>query len=193
MAANNPENLPDKAENNIEARQAAVERLEQLEKQAEATPEQSAERQEQTAERAKIEALEKAISTEAKSNAEKEGSGRSSKRTSNLSRKAKDASFKTHMKRVQKELPPTSRAFSKVIHNKLVERTSDAVGATVARPNAILSGAVAAFVLVLVVYIVAKTLGYPLSGFETIGAFIVGWIIGIIYDYLRALITGHSN
>lgn len=191
--ANSPENLPGNVENNVEARQAAVERLEQYEKQAETNLERSTENQEQTAEKAKIEALEKAVSTEAKSNAEKEGSGRSSKRTSNLSRKAKDASFKTHIKRVQNELPPTSRAFSKIIHNKAVERASDAVGATVARPNAILSGAVAAFVLVLIVYIVAKTLGYPLSGFETIGAFIVGWIIGILYDYLRALVTGRSN
>lgn len=191
--ANSPENLPIGAENTVEARQAAMERLEQLEKKAESTPERNHEQQERQAEKAKVEALEKAVSVEAKNNSEKEGSSRSSKRSSNLSRKAKEASFKAHMKRVQNELPPASRTFSKVIHNKAVERVSDAVGATVARPNAILSGAIFAFVLVLAVYIVAKTLGYPLSGFETIGAFIVGWVIGIIYDYIKALITGHSS
>ncbi len=191
--ASSPENLIDKIDNNVEARQAAVERLEQLERKAEPSPEHSAEKQEQKAEKAKIESLERAVSNEAKNNAEKEGASRASKRTSNLSRKAKEASFKAHMKRVQNELPPTSRAFSKFIHNKTVERISDAVGTTVARPNAVLSGAIAAFLLVLIVYVVAKTEGYPLSGFETIGAFIVGWILGIVYDYLKALFTGRSS
>ncbi|HRN90324.1 MAG TPA: hypothetical protein PK543_01410, partial [Candidatus Saccharibacteria bacterium] len=74
--------------------------------------------------------------------------------------------------------------------NKTVEKVSDVVGSTVARPNAVLSGAVSAFILTLAVYIVAKTIGYRLSGFETIAAFIVGWTIGILYDYLRILITG---
>jgi cobalamin biosynthesis Mg chelatase CobN len=191
--ANAPENLTIGAEDTVEARQAAVERLEQLEKKAESNPEHNTERQERQAEKAKVEALEKAVSAEVKNNSEKEGSSRSSKRSSNLSRKAKEASFKTHMKRVQTELPPASRAFSKVIHNKTVERISDVVGSTVARPNAILSGAIFAFILVLAVYITAKTLGYPLSGFETIGAFIVGWIVGIVYDYIKALVTGHNN
>lgn len=191
--ANSPENLPVGAENTVEARQTAVERLEQLEKRAEPTPEQGVEQREEKAEKAKVEALEKAISVEAKNNSEKEGAGHSSKRTSNLSRKAKEASFKTHMKRVQNELPPASRAFSKVIHNKTVERVSDGIGATIARPNAILSGAIFAFILVLAVYIIAKTFGYPLSGFETIGAFVIGWVVGVVYDYIKALVTGHSS
>ena len=97
------------------------------------------------------------------------------------------------MKQVQTELSPTSRAFSKTIHNKAVEKTSEALGATIARPNAILSGAVMAFILTLAVYVTAKTIGYQLSGFETIAAFVVGWVIGIIYDYFRALVTGKSS
>ena len=87
-------------------------------------------------------------------------------------------------------MPPTSRAFSRVIHNKAVEKTSEAVGATVARPNAILSGAVIAFLLTLAVYIVASRNGYPLSGFESIAAFIIGWAVGNLFDYLRVMITG---
>jgi hypothetical protein len=85
-----------------------------------------------------------------------------------------------------------SRAFSKVIHNKTVEQVSAAVGSTVARPNAILSGAVFAFLLTLAVYLIAKNLGYPLSGFETIGAFALGWILGILYDFFKVMITGRK-
>jgi hypothetical protein len=40
------------------------------------------------------------------------------------------------------------------------------------------------------VYLIAKNLGYVLSGFETIGAFAIGWIIGVLYDYFRVMVTG---
>ena len=82
------------------------------------------------------------------------------------------------------------RALSKVIHAPGIEKASETIGSTVARPNAILAGSVVAFVLVLGVYIIAKTLGYPLSGFETIAAFVVGWIIGTLYDFFKVMITG---
>ncbi len=77
-----------------------------------------------------------------------------------------------------------------MIHNPVVEKTSEVVGATVARPNAILAGALVAFFAVLAVYLTAKHFGYVLSGFETIGAFIVGWVIGILYDFFKVMITG---
>ena len=103
-----------------------------------------------------------------------------------------DANFNTTMKEVRAEMSAPSRAFSKVIHNKAVEKTSEALGSTVARPDAILSGAIFAFVLTLAVYLVAKNLGYPLSGFETIAAFAIGWVIGLIYDFLKVMITGRK-
>ena len=97
------------------------------------------------------------------------------------------------MNQVQKELPASNRVFSKVIHNYFIEKTSDIVGNTVARPNALFAGAFVAFVLTLLTYTVAKTIGYSLSGFETIAAFVIGWIIGITYDYLRILVTGKKS
>lgn len=106
---------------------------------------------------------------------------------------SRDASFRAQMKEIDKQLPPTSRAFSHVIHNKAVEKVSEGVGNTIARPNAILSAAVFGFVLTSLVYLIARHYGYPLSGFETIGAMIIGWLIGIIYDFVRIMITGKSQ
>jgi hypothetical protein len=155
----------------------------------------SVENGEKALEKAKVEALDNAISIE-KGSAEKakpkEGPS-PTKRRGTISKKESDASFKKNIKQIQAEMSAPQRAFSKVIHNKAVEKTSDVVGATVARPNAILSGAIVAFVLVLAVYLVAKNLGYVLSGFETIGAFIIGWIIGVLYDYFRVMITGKKS
>lgn len=88
---------------------------------------------------------------------------------------------------IQQQMPRTSRAFSKVIHNKTVEKVSDVIGSTVARPNAILSGAICAFVLVLGLYVHARYLGYALRGSETIAAFVAGWLIGLLFDMLRGM------
>jgi len=107
-----------------------------------------------------------------------------------ISRAERDASFSATMQEVRTHMSAPSRNFSKIIHNKTIEKVSEAAGSTIARPNAILSGAVAAFIVTLAVYLVAKNYGYPLSGFESIGAFIVGWVIGLTYDYLRIMITG---
>lgn len=102
-------------------------------------------------------------------------------------------SYEHTMKNVQSEMSAPARAFSKVIHNPIVERTSEVVGATVARPDAILSGSVFACLLVLGLYVLARYNGFALSGFETIGAFVVGWAIGIVFDLLRAAITGKKR
>lgn len=94
------------------------------------------------------------------------------------------ASYQKTMKKMQSELPPASRAFSKVIHNPAVEKASEAIGSTVARPNLIIAGALGAISSV-VVYFIARHYGYVLSGSETIILFGCGWVIGAIIEYAR--------
>lgn len=185
------EQQPQGPENTIETPKVSAEHYENAEKNSEAKSEHL-ESGEKAAEKARVEALESAISVE-KSSAEKKAKASDTptpRRRGGISKKEKTASYKKHMKQMQAELPASQRAFSKIIHTPVVEKTSEFIGATVARPNAILSGAVVAFFLVLAVYLVAKNLGYVLSGFETIGAFIIGWVIGILYDYFKVLVTG---
>ena len=168
--------------------------LELLEKRHESAGERSNEQKEQAVEKARVEAKEHAISTEA-GGAEKDTKPATAAPKSHgvIGHKQKEASFKKHMKAVQAEMSAPSRTFSKFIHAKPIEKASEFIGGTIARPDAILAGAVVAFVLVLGVYLLAKALGYVLSGFETIAAFIVGWILGIIYDYLKSIITGKPS
>jgi len=186
-----PEQLPSTAERSVEVSKQAGERLEQLKNTAENSVERSSEQKERTIENAQIEAAEHAISKEA-GGAEKDRREpiQAPRRKGGISRKESEQSFKRHIGRVQEQLSAPSRAFSKIIHNKAVEQTSDFVGSTVARPDAILSGAVAAFILVLGVYLISKSFGYVLSGFETIAAFAFGWVIGTVYDYIKVLVTG---
>ncbi|MBC7868880.1 hypothetical protein H7X69_01710 [Candidatus Saccharibacteria bacterium] len=192
---NTPEQLNNGHEAGIESQKTAAEQLEKLSRTLERTGEHSPESGEKSAEKARIEALESAISVESggKEKAVNNHKPSPAVRRGSISKSQKDASYKRTMKHVQTELSPGSRAFSKVIHIKAVEKASDAIGSTIARPDAMLAGAVSAFILTLGLYVMAKTLGYQLSGFETIGAFIIGWVCGITYDYFRLIITGKKS
>lgn len=182
----NPEVVSGGIESTKELENAAAEQLEKLQNKeagVENSTDDSAERAE--AARKDTEAL---FAREAsKEHAAKEPVGHSPRAVRKVTKQEKDAGYKKTMKLIQSDMSPTSRAFSKLIHTPVVEKTSQVVGSTVARPNAILSGSICAFVLVLVTYFVAKKYGYPLSGFETIGAFTLGWLIGLIYDYAKLM------
>ncbi|RWZ79056.1 MAG: hypothetical protein EOT04_02305 [Candidatus Chaera renei] len=103
----------------------------------------------------------------------------------------KAASYRKTMSSIGKDMSPSQKVFSRLIHWTPLEKTSEVVGSTIARPNAILAGSFSAFVLTAGVYILAKSLGYTLSGSETMIAFALGWMIGLAYDYLKTLIAGH--
>lgn len=162
------------------------ERQEQLREAHEKGQEQL---KETTVETARAEALEKAVTAEKKAEKVAERSP-AERRRGPISRKERDASYTATMKEVRTHMSPASRTFSKFIHNKAVDRVSEGLGSTVARPNAILSGAIAAFIFSLATLLIAKHYGYRLSGFEAIGAFVAGWLIGILYDFFKVMITG---
>ena len=188
-----PEQFKSEPEKKAEIKQPDTEQLEKIVDNPETSIESSAEDAEARTESARVEAEKHSIDLEANKKAKKSKERSNSLRRGQINKKQRDESYKRTMKRVRDELPATNRVFSKFIHNKAIEKTSDVIGNTIARPDAILAGAVVAFILTLLTYTISKTIGYKLSGFETIAAFIVGWIIGIIYDYLRVLFTGKKS
>ena len=140
---------------------------------------------------ARHEALSHASSTEKEpTKAEKSIDQSPAQRRGPASKRERNASFDATMSEVRSQMSAPSRAFSNVIHNPVVEKVSDAVGGTVARPNAIASGAIFSFIFTLGIYLIARFNGYPLSGTETIASFALGWVVGLIYDYLRLLVLG---
>ena len=150
--------------------------------------ERSAEHSREKVEDARKEALEQAGKIEKEQSVAEEQESLKQERRGPISKK--DASFNATMSEIRTHMPAPARAFSAFIHNKTVEKVSDAVGSTVARPNAILSGAVFAFLFTLVIYLVARHNGYPISGSETIASFALGWILGLLFDYIRVLVLG---
>lgn len=179
---------PEHNQNPGEIEAAGEQQREMIRERLEKGIEQSPETQ---AETARTEALEKAASAKhEKGTLVHQEKTHPERRRGAISRKERDVSYQATMKEIQTHMSPAGRAFSKIIHNKAVEQVSDALASTVARPNAILSGAVAAFIISLATLLIAKHYGYRLSGFEAIGAFIAGWLIGILYDFFKVMITG---
>ena len=110
-----------------------------------------------------------------------------------ISKKQLSHAYDLQLDHAREHMSPVSKGFSKLIHNRAIETASETIGSTIARPNALLSGSIAAFIAITVLYFVAKHYGYQLSGFETIGAFIAGWVFGILFDYFSVMIRGRRD
>ena len=142
------------------------------------------------------EALEEAADLAAEADESKDDSRQATpaeRRRGAPSKKQLDVSFNAQMRNIQAELSPGSRLISKIIHFKPVEKASDTISSTIARPNAMLYGSITAFVAVTALYFVARYYGYKLSGFETIAAFSAGWVLGVILEYMNVVFRGRKR
>lgn len=132
----------------------------------------------------KLEALAEAEKSEQQKTSEKQKKVETAPKEL-LTKEVVEAKYQQTLTDMQSNLPSkASKAFSKVIHNPVVEKTSETIGNTIARPNLVISGAIGAIASVII-YFIARKYGYPLSGFETIGLFILGWAIGAIIEFAR--------
>ena len=85
---------------------------------------------------------------------------------------------------VQRRLPNLSRKFSQVIHTPIIEKTSEALETTVARPSVLLGSTWTALIVGAIFYLVARHYGYSLSGSELLFSFIVGALFGLVGEGL---------
>ena len=107
-----------------------------------------------------------------------------------ISTQQRNHAFSETLAQARTHMNPAVRVFSRFIHVRFVDILSSFVGSTIARPNAILCGSITSLIATFVLYFAAKYFGYPLSGSESIAAFILGWATGLIFDYTRVLIRG---
>lgn len=103
----------------------------------------------------------------------------------------KDHSFNTIMHHARSQMSKPERTFSKFIHTPVVEKTSEVLGKTVARPSGIAGAGVAACIGLLSVYSVAKFAGFQLSGSEMPLLLGIGFATGLFVEWasksLRAI------
>lgn len=84
---------------------------------------------------------------------------------------------------VRNRLKKPERTFSKIIHQPVIEKGSEVLGATIARPSGILFGGLFSFVGSLLGYLLAKRLGgeLPLSIFAF--CFVGGFAFGLAIEF----------
>ena len=188
---NNPEKIStaEIALNASEAAEKQSEKLRKLESSAEKGTEQSGEQLASDARKETESIFAKEAGKEHRQGGEPTASPTVIRK---ITKREKQRAFKQTLTRVQAEMSTPARTFSKIIHSPVVEKTSDVVANTAARPNALLTGSIMAFILLSIVYLVGRTYGYQLSGFEMIAAYGFGWVLGLLADYVKIMATGRA-
>ncbi|HMT18788.1 MAG TPA: hypothetical protein PKD20_03425 [Candidatus Saccharibacteria bacterium] len=101
-----------------------------------------------------------------------------------INKQLKDMAYSRTMTRVRKRLPLPSRAFSKVIHSKVVDKPSEFVGKTVARPSSMLGGAFFAAFGSCVLLWITKRYGYEYNYLAILLMFIAGMALGLTAEII---------
>ena len=101
-----------------------------------------------------------------------------------VNKQLKDMAYMRAMTRVRKHLSMPSRAFSKVVHSKAVERPSEIIGNTVARPSGMLGGAFVATIGSSILLWVTKHYGYEYNYLAVILLFVIGMTLGLAVELL---------
>jgi|GEM_PF-2650415 len=104
-----------------------------------------------------------------------------------LNTQSLEKSYAKTLEIIRKQLSYKKRLLSYVIHNKVIEKTLYIISISIARPHSLLVGSVLAFVVTLAAYLLHSLFNYRLSGSETLVAFFIGWLTGVIFDYTKRL------
>jgi hypothetical protein len=99
-----------------------------------------------------------------------------------ISRADKQHAYKLTMSQIQSNMAPVTRQFSRLIHSKVVEKTSEVLESSVARPSGILGGGLFATIGLGAMLFFANRNGFKLSGSELLIFIVSGWIVGILAE-----------
>lgn len=100
----------------------------------------------------------------------------------------KEMAYNRALTRARKRLSVPSRAFSKVVHAKAIEKPSEAIGKTIARPSGMLGGAFFALVGSSVLLWISRHYGYEYNYLEDVLLFGIGMGVGIAIEGIIRLI-----
>ncbi|HMS92736.1 MAG TPA: hypothetical protein PKC05_04565 [Candidatus Saccharibacteria bacterium] len=115
------------------------------------------------------------------------------KPASKYTKQEKKQAYRKQIKKVQSQLPRGARTFSKIVHNPVVEAVSDATAKTIFRPSALIGGSITGLVFGLVIYIVARYYGYPISTLTLVLLLVVGAVLGVIVELVIGMFKKPSN
>lgn len=105
-----------------------------------------------------------------------------------VNKQLKEMAYHRAMTRTRKKLSPVSRGFSKLVHVQAIDRSSEFIGKTVARPAAMLWGAIFAFAGTSALLWITRHYGYEYNYLLAILLFVGGAILGTVLEGLWYLL-----
>lgn len=169
-----------------ESAERSKERLDELKEMAEADAEQHKDE-------AALEQLKKDVEQQAISGKEMSPSETGKDATPSVgyvNRELKDISYQRTLKTVRRHLRAPEKAFSKVIHQPVVEKISEATGKTIARPSGILGGGIAALSGSALLLWLTKKYGYEYNYLVFFMLFVGGFALGMMAELgIRAFVA----
>jgi hypothetical protein len=96
-----------------------------------------------------------------------------------INKQLKDMAYSRALTRVQKRLSAPGRVFSKLVHSAALDRPSEAIGKTVARPSGMLGGAFSALIGTSILLWVTRHYGYEYNYLAVILLFVCGMAFGL--------------
>lgn len=106
-----------------------------------------------------------------------------------VSRELKEMGFRRTLTGARLRMKAPARAFSKMIHQPVVERVSELAAPTVARPSGILGGGIAAFLGSGTLLYISRHYGYNYNYLVFILLFVAGFVAGMTIELVvRAIL-----
>lgn len=94
----------------------------------------------------------------------------------------KGQTYTQTLKRVQQRLSKPERTMSKVMHNKTVEKVSDGLGKTAARPSGILGGGIVSLIGSFVLLYMSKKYGFEYNFLVFFVLLVGGFGLGVLLE-----------
>ena len=107
----------------------------------------------------------------------------------NVNRELKAITLRRELQHIQRKLPATQRALSKLIHRPAVRVASEIAGKTVTRPSGFLGGSIVAFLGTTGYLYLAKSSGTDYNYFVFLALFAGGFAVGLALEYAVYLAT----
>lgn len=114
--------------------------------------------------------------------------GESSGQTFGIDKALKADSYKRSLRKIRTSLNTPERAFSRVVHNPVVESVSNTTAKTVARPSAFLGGSMGALIGSATLLFMAKRYGFTYNYTVFLVLFAGGFIVGLLIELLLRVV-----
>lgn len=110
-----------------------------------------------------------------------------------INKELKDITLKRELKQLQRHLPASQRALSKVVHQPVIRALSEASAKTLSRPSGLLGGGLTAFVGTSAYLYFAKHIGLRYNYSVFLVLFLGGFLLGLGLELIVWLATSNRR